>query len=292
AVNRREVISLFDTLIGEIRSSTDFRDAIGTHIEITFASNDAAKKALCMSGYTIGGCSLNVTPVIDVEESSAKRLDMRRNLYVLGIPFDLSKSEFSAIFSRYGKVAHCVILATVDNASRRRGFVVMSNHEEAKRAMMALTRTQIKGHTIDISWSIVQRSEGFLDGGDRSMLFDASFADGVPSPHSQDGNQVETPLEPPAPLRPSNHAFTLTFTPSNTILVTNLPFILFSSTSDLEPLLRPFGKVSKLEMIALPSPQETTSALVEYTTLEEAKEAKEHLQGQCYASYRVNAEYV
>jgi hypothetical protein len=54
------------------------------------------------------------------------------------------RPEFSNAFSHYGTVAHCVILATVDNASRRRGFVVMSTHEEAKLAMASLTRTQIK----------------------------------------------------------------------------------------------------------------------------------------------------
>lgn len=48
------------------------------------------------------------------------------------------------LFSRYGTVTHCVILATVDNSSRRRGFVVMSTHEEAKLAMDSLTRTQLK----------------------------------------------------------------------------------------------------------------------------------------------------
>lgn len=55
-----------------------------------------------------------------------------------------SRSEFAAIFSRFGKVAHSVILATVDNASRRRGFVVMASHEDAKCAMRGLTHTQIK----------------------------------------------------------------------------------------------------------------------------------------------------
>lgn len=54
------------------------------------------------------------------------------------------RNEFAALFSQYGTVSHCVILATVDNSSRRRGFVVMSSHEEAKRAMNALTRTSIK----------------------------------------------------------------------------------------------------------------------------------------------------
>lgn len=48
------------------------------------------------------------------------------------------------VFSRYGKVSHAVILATIDNASRRRGFVVMSSHAEAKLAMNAMSRTEIK----------------------------------------------------------------------------------------------------------------------------------------------------
>jgi hypothetical protein len=54
------------------------------------------------------------------------------------------RGEFADAFSRYGVVSHCVILATVDNSSRRRGFVVMSSHEEAKSAMVHLSRTQIK----------------------------------------------------------------------------------------------------------------------------------------------------
>ncbi|KAE9407915.1 hypothetical protein BT96DRAFT_53841 [Gymnopus androsaceus JB14] len=290
-VNRGEVVALFSTLIGDVRSTSEFRDAIGTHVEITFLSHDAAKKALCMSGYTIGGCSLAVTPVFKEDNVSPKVPDNRRNLYVLGIPFDLTKGEFAGIFSRYGKVSHCVILATVDNASRRRGFVVMASHEDAKRAMMALTRTQIKGHTIDVSWSIVQRSDGFLDGGDRATVFDSHSAPG--SDESQ-GNSMVPSVDSSEMIAssPPEKSFSLTFSPTETLLVTNLPFILFANTSDLEPLLFPFGTIKKLEIIALPSPQETISALVEYDALENATDAKESLQGQCYAQYRINAEFV
>ena len=52
--------------------------------------------------------------------------------------------EAKEIFARYGTVAHAVILATVDNASRRRGFIVMNHHHEAKVAMDALNRKEIK----------------------------------------------------------------------------------------------------------------------------------------------------
>lgn len=80
---------------------------------------------------------------------------------MLGLPFDLTKyvsqsldqttflstlyrAEFAEVFSRFGIVAHAVILATVDNASRRRGFIVMNNHPEAKAAMDGLNRKEIR----------------------------------------------------------------------------------------------------------------------------------------------------
>ena len=44
----------------------------------------------------------------------------------------------------YGRVSHAVILATIDNASRRRGFIVMSTHAEARAAIGSLSRTEIK----------------------------------------------------------------------------------------------------------------------------------------------------
>lgn len=58
--------------------------------------------------------------------------------------FFVFRSDFVKTFEPYGTVTHAVILATLDSASRRRGFVVMSGHQEAKAAMGALSRTQIK----------------------------------------------------------------------------------------------------------------------------------------------------
>lgn len=65
----------------------------------------------------------------------------------LGEPKRLSeccRTEFAEIFGRFGAVAHAVILATVDNASRRRGFIVMARHHDAKVAMEGLNRKDIK----------------------------------------------------------------------------------------------------------------------------------------------------
>ncbi|KAK0203676.1 hypothetical protein DFS33DRAFT_820194 [Desarmillaria ectypa] len=291
-INRQEVISLFNTLIGDVRSSADVKDAAGHHIDITFFNRDACKKALCMSGYTVSGTPLSVVPIAD-DGCTPKCFDDRRNLYVLGLPFDLTKAELATIFSRYGSVAHCVILATVDNASRRRGFVVMSNHDQAKNAMLSLTRSQIRGHNIDISWAIVQRSQGFLDGGDRAILFESHcHSSRMPLGDAQEDSQPS-----PSDITPNSSfgsnlsetaAFTVTTLPTNALLVSELPALLFSQPCDLHPLLDPFGKISKLDIIEPSSVSGTISVRVEYSSIASAREAKEALQGQSYANHRID----
>lgn len=162
-------------------------------------------------GPHIHPCRL-VTPVVRTASpvsahggQQGKRSDTRRNLYVLGVPFGMTKyanfahilylffsdsslflfipslytvypspiparsvsdqkvlcsQSLAAVFSPHGTVSHCVILATLDSASRRRGFVVMSTHEQARQAMAALGRNSKGAGGMDISWAVVQRSKG------------------------------------------------------------------------------------------------------------------------------------
>ncbi|KAL1695189.1 hypothetical protein GGG16DRAFT_109291 [Schizophyllum commune] len=310
-VDRQEILALFSALIGTVRTAEEQKDASGnTIMQLSFQDRDAAKKALCMNGYTVSGTALIVTrgPSTDGPSMQSKYPDMRRNLYVLGLPFALTKSEFTAIFSKFGTVAHCVILATVDNASRRRGFVVMSTHEEAKNAMANLSRTQIKGHTLDISWAVVQRSQGFLDGGDRAMFMadnpdsrnpstpgdtesDAPDADFKPvaapfksmeSAYKPLGDSrscsMNSVASPPLPLTASPvvtlsgrsptqnvsdlSAYEPSLTSTTTILVTNLPSVLFSQAADLRPLLCPFGTIKNLQVIKAGSALATSTAVL------------------------------
>ncbi|KAL1702676.1 hypothetical protein EV121DRAFT_168776, partial [Schizophyllum commune] len=283
------------SLAGIVRTAEEQKDASGnTIMQLSFQDRDAAKKALCMNGYTVSGTALIVTrgPSTDGPSMQSKYPDMRRNLYVLGLPFALTKSEFTAIFSKYGTVAHCVILATVDNASRRRGFVVMSTHEEAKNAMANLSRTQIKGHTLDISWAVVQRSQGarpnarwcllvltldvgFLDGGDRAMF----MAD---NPDSRN---------PSLPNASDLAAYESSLTSTATILVTNLPSVLFSNATDLRPLLCPFGTIKNLQVINVVQ-ESTTTVLVEYQHPAEAEDAHKTLKGQSYAQFSLEVQYL
>lgn len=208
--------------------------------------------------------------------------DTRRNLYVLGLPFDLTKSEFADIFAPFGTVTHAVILATVDSSSRRRGFIVMSTNDEARAAMNGLSRTQIRGHVLDVSWAVVQRSRGFLDGGDRSLMLTTA----LPSPPMG--------LDAKASNELLGNRWTISEHPTSKVLVSNLPTLLFTQVSDLQPLFYPFGPIKKLGV--LQSLQDafgrSIAAAVEYFDVPSAQEAKESLQSQSYAGHTIEARYI
>lgn len=86
-------------------------------------------------------------------------------------------------------------------------------------------------------------------------------------------------------------SLTVSAFPTSTIVVTNLPSLLFSDLADLHPLFYPFGQIKKLEVLA-DSAEGATSVLVEYTSAVGAQEAKETIQGQSYAGFKVNVLFV
>jgi len=255
-----------------------------------------------MSGYNVAGIPLAVTVSSSSEfprvTRQGRQTDNRRNLYVLGLPFDLTKAELVEIFSRYGTVSHAVILATVDNASRRRGFIVMSNHSEARAAMDALGRNEIKGHTIDVSWAVVQRSQGFLDGGDRTSVLASHSPSPSPSPFD---------FGPVIPTASSNHV-SASSTPlpdripasvlsaqTASIMVSNLPAVLFSQLADLEPLFRPYGDIKKIDVLESSRTdlnQGNIAVIVEYASAAQAKDARDALHGQAYSSSPVKVDFM
>ncbi|KAF8965054.1 hypothetical protein BDZ97DRAFT_1813400, partial [Flammula alnicola] len=213
-INRREILALFSTLIGEIRSYQDIRDGLSAHLDITFVDRDAAAKALCMNGYTVAGAPLSVSALTispPTNRSSKHATDDRRNLYVLGLPFALSKNEFASLFAQYGTVSHCVILATVDNSSRRRGFV----------ANLGLTSLSL----------------GFLDGGDRAMLLDSRSHMPSPSPTPFERQRLTTCDSSDSSLE-SHDADPASLTTSTV-----------PTTPGSPPLFFPFGHIEKLEIV-------------------------------------------
>ena len=137
-------------------------------------------------------------------------------------------------------------------------------------------------------------SLGFLDGGDRSMLLDSRSR--LPSPSPKLYDKPTLPSSDTSESSLGSHdsdpaSLATCYVPTASLLVTNLPTILFSQAQDLHPLFFPFGHIEKLEIVQV-SPLGTMSVVVQYSAAHVAKEAKETLSGQLYGNYRIEARYV
>ena len=126
------------------------------------------------------------------------------------------------------------------------------------------------------------------------MLLDSRSHLPSPSPKNYDKPTVASSdtSESSSGSHDSDPAFLATCSvPTPSLLVTNLPTLLFSQAQDLHPLFFPFGHIEKLEIVQV-SPLGTMSVVVRYSAAHVAQEAKETLSGQLYGSYQIEACYV
>jgi hypothetical protein len=106
------------------------------------------------------------------------------------------------------------------------------------------------------------------------------------------------PAHQPAPSTTSlshctSKQWNVSLTPSSKLLVLNLPTLLFAQTSDLHPLFYPFGPIKEVKLLDTSTLSNgTTSALVEYTDVSNAQEAKDALQRQLYGSLRLEVWFI
>lgn len=153
------------------------------------------------------GPHVKVAPVV---HKSAK------NLYVCNLPLDMEKEELERVFSKFGKVLHCVVLAMVDAYQRKRGFVDMETHEAAELAIGKSDGMEIRGAKLMVGYALVQRSGGPMlndDGSDyqryrarpkgnkpRDRPFDSRFESRF---DSQTRFEYRSDVVYPMPLHPS-----------------------------------------------------------------------------------------
>ena len=126
------------------------------------------------------------------------------------------------------------------------------------------------------------------------MLLDSRSRLPSPTPKSYDKPTLASSdiSESSSGSHDSDPAFLATCSvPTASLLVSNLPTLLFSQAQDLHPLFFPFGPIEKLEIVQV-SPLGTMSVVVQYSAAHVAQEAKETLSGQLYGSYQIEARYV
>jgi len=161
---------------------------------------------------------------------------------------------------------------------------------------------------IDVSWAVVQRSHGqpvifvcclrstdmsivgFLDGGDRSTALPLSTTPAPPTEKEEPPENTPTAILPRGPK-----SFVVSIAVTSTLLIKNLPLLLFSQPSELGPLLLPFGHVKRLDILETSGSDTATGFITvaaEYATTDSAYEAKMTLDGQVYLNNVLKIEFV
>ncbi|XP_022766941.1 33 kDa ribonucleoprotein, chloroplastic-like [Durio zibethinus] len=86
-------------------------------------------------------------------------------LYVGNLPYSMTSSELSEIFSEAGRVANVeIVYDRVTNRSRGFGFVTMGSVDDAKEAIRLFDGSQVGGRTVKVNFPEVPR------GGEREVM--------------------------------------------------------------------------------------------------------------------------
>ena len=134
---------------------------------------------------------------------------------------------------------------------------------------------------------------GFLDGGDRAVPLEGQVDSSPSSDCGATSFQTSSAL--------GDHPKTVSSLSGaqsgpTSIIVHNLPAVLFTQDSDLEPLFFPFGEVKEIRKQGLPqavqSCADTISVLVTYSSFTGARDAKVALHGQTYGDTPLTVEPV
>ncbi|OAV91059.1 hypothetical protein PTTG_03320 [Puccinia triticina 1-1 BBBD Race 1] len=104
--------------------------------------------------------SQDKTREISKAELAAASSRKNCNLYVLNLSLDMTNESLKAIIQGSGEVKHVCVLATLDNAGRRRAFVDMATPDEACRVVENFHGKRVEGYELHISYAFIQRSGG------------------------------------------------------------------------------------------------------------------------------------
>lgn len=115
----------------------------------------------------------------------------------------------------------------------------------------------------------------------------------MPCSSAERGSSPETASAPGSPK--GTKSFAVSTAVTSTLLISNLPLLLFSQRLELEPLLLPFGQIKKLDILETSGSDTPTGFItvaVEYATADSAYEAKMTLDGQVYVNNVIKIEFV
>lgn len=77
---------------------------------------------------------------------------MAKNLFVAGLPFEMTDNDLRDLFADYGTVTSAKVVVDRDtNRSKGFGFVEMSTEEESKNAIQGLNGKDMNGRPLTVN---------------------------------------------------------------------------------------------------------------------------------------------
>ncbi|XP_067637067.1 ELAV-like protein 2 isoform X3 [Eurosta solidaginis] len=170
-MTQEEMRSLFSS-IGELESCKLVRDKASGNALVLPASLTALNPALQQVGQSLGYGFVNYVRAEDAEKAvntlNGLRLQNKvikvsyarpssesikgANLYVSGLPKNLSQPDLEALFASYGKIITSRILCdNISGLSKGVGFIRFDQRNEAERAIQELNGKTPKGYTEPIT---------------------------------------------------------------------------------------------------------------------------------------------
>ncbi|XP_058974583.1 ELAV-like protein 3 isoform X2 [Musca domestica] len=170
-MTQEEMRSLFSS-IGELESCKLVRDKISVLPASLQALNPALQQVLPLAGQSLGYGFVNYVRPEDAEKAvntlNGLRLQNKvikvsyarpssesikgANLYVSGLPKNLSQPDLEALFAPYGKIITSRILCdNISGLSKGVGFIRFDQRNEAERAIQELNGKTPKGYTEPIT---------------------------------------------------------------------------------------------------------------------------------------------
>ena len=102
--------------------------------EVTFKTQELAQQSLIIDGVTIQNKKLSVKPLVAGKNDKPESAAGPNNLYVQGLPKELSETEVRRIFAKFGRITSIKLLNKLEFTTNI-AYVAFSNPEHAATAL-------------------------------------------------------------------------------------------------------------------------------------------------------------
>jgi RNA recognition motif-containing protein len=146
-----------------------------------------AEKLLSRKEHLLDGKTVDCKWAVPPESPALSPVTKSRKVFVGGIPYDLTKSEFTEYFVKFGEIEDCIIMLDKTTGNPRGfGFVTFNGEDAAEKVLDQYDKHYIKGKWVEVKIATPKESISTEDSSD----CDSTERQDPPSPPKQSPPQV------------------------------------------------------------------------------------------------------